>query len=239
MTNITKKLLAQELRRKGWSISEIAKELNTCKGGSISKWCRDIVLTPEQIERLAKQQESGSYKGRMIFVEKSRRQRLREVKLLREQGIKEIGKLNKRDLFIAGVAMYWSEGYTYSSGEQVGFTNSDPKMILFILRWFKEICKVPNDNISCQVKINQIHKNRIKEVENYWSELTAIPLNQFNKTVLIKSKIKKVYPNPETYYGTLRITVRQGTRLRRRINGWIGGLIKGLATKFAGVAQWE
>jgi len=37
MVDIIKKLLAQELRRKGLSISEIAKKLNRHKGGSISK----------------------------------------------------------------------------------------------------------------------------------------------------------------------------------------------------------
>jgi len=228
MARIKKKLLAQELRRKGLSISEIARKLKMHKGGSISKWCRDITLTPEQIERLAKKQKSGSYKGRVIATERLRKQRLKEVKLLRRKGLKEIGKLSKRDLFVSGVAMYLSEGYTYSGGDAVGFTNSDPEMILFILRWFREICKIPDDRFSLQVKINKIHKNRVKEVENYWSKLTGIPLTQFTKTVLIKSKNKKVYPNPGTYYGTLRIVVRQGTKLRRKINGWIEGLIKGV-----------
>lgn len=226
MAQIKKKILAQGFRRKGYSISEIAKRLNMHKSGSISKWCRDIQLTPQQIERLVARQISGSYKGRMKFLESIRKGRMSEVKLMREEGLKEIGKLNKRDLFIGGVAMYWSEGYTYPGGDQVGFTNSDPKMILFILKWFKEICKVPDAKFSFQVKINKIHKNRIKEVENYWSKLIGIPLDQFNKTVLIKSKSQKVYPNPDIYFGTLRITVRQGTRLRRKIHGWIEGLAK-------------
>ena len=228
MARIKKKLLAQELRREGHSISEIAEKLRMHKSGSISKWCRDIMLAPEQIERLSKKQKSGSYKGRMKFLERIRKERIKETALLEKQGIKEIGKLNKRDLFIAGVAMYWSEGYTYSSGEQVGFTNSDPRMILFILRWFKEIYGVSNDKFSLQVKINKIHKSRVREVENYWSKLTSIPLQQFNKTVLIKSKVKKNYPNFGTHYGTLRITVRQGTKLRRKINGWIEGLTRGI-----------
>ena len=225
MANFVKKNKALKLRRAGRSINEIATKLDIPKS-TVSMWCRDIQLGPKQIERLAKRQESGSYKGRMKFLERVRKERIREIKILREQGIREIGKLNKRDLFISGVAMYWSEGYTYSGGEQVGFTNSDPKMILLMLKWFKEICKVPDDKFSLQVKINKIHKNRVREVENYWFKLTAIPLQQFNKTVLIKSKVKKSYPNSDTHYGTLRLTVRQGTKLRRKINGWIEGLVK-------------
>jgi len=225
MARIIKKNKALKLRKRGKSINEIAAKLNIAKS-TVGSWCRNIQLGPEQIERLAKRQESGSYKGRMKFLERVRKERIKEVALLRKQGIKEIGKLSKRDLFIGGVAMYWSEGYTYSGGEQVGFTNSDPKMILLMLRWLKEICKVSDDNISLQVKINKIHKDRIKEVESYWSNLTKIPVGQFNKTVLIKSKTKKIYPNSNAHYGTLRVTVRQGTRLRRKITGWIEGLTK-------------
>ncbi len=226
MANIKKKILAQELRRKGLSINEITKELNMHKSGSISKWCRDIHLTPEQIKRLAEKQESGSYKGRMLAVEKLRKDRLEEVKLMKIEGLKEIGRINKRDLFIAGIGMYWSEGETYPGSDQLSFINSDPKMILFIMQWFRQICKVPNDKFSLQVKINEIHKNRIKEIENYWSNLIAIPLTQFTKTILIKAKSNKIYPNPDEYFGTLRITVHQGTKLRRKVNGWIEGLAK-------------
>ncbi len=226
MVRIKKKLLAQELRREGYSISEIAKKLNMHKSGTISKWCRDIPLTLEQIERLTKKQQSGSYKGRMIAVEKLRKARMKEVKLMRKEGLKEIGKLSKRDLFISGVGIYWSEGETHSASDQLSFTNSDPKMVLLMLKWFKEICKVPEDKFSLQIRINKIHKSRVKETENYWSKLTGIPLSQFTKTVLIKTKSKKIYPNPDTYFGTLRILVHQGTRLRRKIHGWIEGLVK-------------
>lgn len=224
MANITKKLLAQELRHRGWSIAEIAKELNMHKSGSISKWCRDIVLTPEQIERLTERQESGSYKGRVIATEKLRKDRLEEVELMRQEGLKEIGAMDERDLFIAGLGMYWSEGETYPGGDRLSFINSDPKMILFMLKWFRDICEVLDDRFSLQVKINEIHQNRTKEIENYWSDLTGIPLAQFTKTILIKAKLNKIYPNPNGYFGTLRITVRQGTKLRRKLNGWLEGL---------------
>jgi len=180
MAQITKKVLAQEFRRKGLSISEIAEKLGMQRSGSISKWCCDISLTPEQIERLEKKQKSGSYKGRMKFLERLRKTRIEEVALFRKQGI-------------------------------------------------KEICQISDNKFSLQVKINKIHKDRIQEVENYWSKLTGVSLTQFNKTVLIKSKSKKIYPNHNNYYGTLRITIRRGTQLRRKIHGWIEGLNIGIA----------
>jgi transcriptional regulator with XRE-family HTH domain len=225
MARIIEKNNALKLRQKGKSINEIAKRLNIAKS-TVSSWCRNIQLGPKQIERLAKRQESGSYKGRMKFLERIRKERIKEVTLLRRQGIKEIGKLSKRDLFISGVAMYWSEGVTSSGKDEVSFSNSDLQMILFMLKWFKEICGVANSQFAIQVRINKIHKHRVREVENYWSKLTGIPLSQFTKTILIKSKSKKIYENYNRHYGTVRIMVHRGTRLRRKINGWIEGLVK-------------
>ena len=224
MAKIQEKIKAQELRQKGWSINEIAQKLNTSKS-TTSVWCRDISLTPIQIQRLVEKQTSKSYKGRLKGLEKIRQKRLQEVKFLRKEGIKEIKKLNKKEFLIAGIAIYWSEGYTAPVNYEVGFTNSDPKMVLFMLEWFKNCCKVSNDRFSLRVGINEIHKDRVKKVEKYWSQLTEIPLSQFNKVSLKKTKIKKIYKNHNEHYGTLRIKVRQGTRLRRKIDGWIEGLI--------------
>lgn len=186
-------------------------------------WCRDILLKSDQVERLIKKQRSGSCKG----AEKLKRQRIIEVEILKKRGLEEVGKLSKRDFFIAGVGIYWGEGYKYAGGDQVGFTNSDPKMILFMMKWFQEICNVPKEQLSLAVRVNQSHKYRAGEIERYWSNLAEIPIDQFNKTVLIKSQSKKIYPSPNGYFGTLRITVRRGSRLRRKIHGWIEGLAKG------------
>jgi len=53
--------------------------------------------------------------------------------------------------------------------------------------------------------------------------LTEIPLNQFTKTILINAIAKKVYTD-NNYYGTIRITIRKETQLRRKIIGLIQGL---------------
>ncbi len=226
MAGITKKLLAQEFRRKGLSIGEIAKRLEMQKSGSISEWCKDIILSPKQKNILDERMAAGSFKGRTSFLKRLEEEKIKNAKILTNQGIKDIGNISRRDLFISGISLYWSEGYKYKGGEQVGFTNSDPRMILFIIKWFREICDIEDNKFSFQVKINKVHKNRIRSVENYWSKITGFPISQFNKSVLIKSKSKKIYQNHNNYYGTLRVTIRQSPYLRKRINGWIQGLTK-------------
>ena len=225
MANIVRKNIALSLRRKGKSISEIANELNAPKS-TIGVWCRNIKLGKRQIDRLSKRQESGSYKGRMKFLENVRSERLLQTEKLKQEGLEEIKNISERDLFVAGIGMYLSEGSTSDSSEEVSFTNSDYRVVLFIKKWFKNICGITNDRFVVQIRINKTHKDKIDEVERYWSKIIDIPQNQFSKTILIKSKSKKVYPENNIYYGTIRLKVRQGTQLRRRINGWIEGLLK-------------
>lgn len=225
MANIIKRNKALSLRCKGRSISEIAELLNTPKS-TVSVWCRNVKLGKKQIERLAKRQESGSYKGRMKFLEKVRSTRLFQTEKLKQEGLNEIKDIGKRDLFVAGIGMYLSEGATSENNEEVSFTNSDYRVVLFMKKWFQEICGVSNDRFIIQIRINETHKNKVGGAETYWSGLIGVPLNQFSKTILIKSKSKKIYPEDNIYYGTIRLKVKQGTQLRRKINGWVDGLLK-------------
>ena len=225
MANILQKNRAVGLRREGKSITEIAEKLNIPKS-TVGVWCRNIRLGRKQIERLAKRQKSGSYKGRMKFLEKVRSERLLQTQKLRQDGLDEIKNINRRDLFIAGIGMYLSEGATSENNEEVSFTNSDYRTVIFMKKWFEKICEVSNDKFVVQIRINKIHRNKVISAESYWSKITGIPLIQFSKTVLIKSKSKKVYPKNSIYYGTVRLKVRNGTQLRRKINGWVEGLLK-------------
>ena len=103
--------------------------------------------------------------------------------------------------------------------KEVGFTNSDPAMILFFIRWLSKCYGITQDRLILRVSINILHINRVKEVERYWSRLTGVPLSQFTKISLIKSISKKRYANESVHYGTLRVKVRRGTDLRRKILG--------------------
>jgi len=225
MANIIEKNKAIKLRLNGKSITEISEKLNAPKS-TIGVWCRNIKLGKEQIKRLADRQISGSYKGRMKFLERIRKERKEKTIKLKKEGLKDVEKLNKRDLFVGGIAMYLSEGATAESSEEVSFTNSDYRTIIFMKKWFMDICGVTLDKFVVQIRINKLHKDRIKNIEKYWSNIIGVPLSQFSKTILIKAKAKKVYPKNNTYYGTIRLKVRRGTELRRKINGWVEGLLK-------------
>ena len=224
MAKFKQKIKAILLRKKGEGIGDIAREIKVSKSIA-SKWCRDIVLTPKQIDILHKKMMVGSYKGRMMFLEKVRKARKEEMMALAKEGIREIGNISRRDLLIGGAALYWAEGTKSLNAEQSSFSNSNPRMIIWIMKWFEKIFGVTKERFIIQVRINKLHKKRIKEVEQYWSNVTGLPLNQFTKTILINSIAKKVYSD-NNHYGTVRVSIRKGTQIRRKIIGFIEGLSK-------------
>jgi transcriptional regulator with XRE-family HTH domain len=66
MAKFQLKIQAREIRKKGISIVQIAKQLGVTKG-SVSLWCRDIVLSPEQ--QMILQKQRGSVWGRWVGAE--------------------------------------------------------------------------------------------------------------------------------------------------------------------------
>ena len=221
MAKFTERNKARERRRHGLSIKSIAKELNVSPS-SVCVWCRDIILSEDQIKNLKENSRKGSYKGRMVGSETNRFKKELIVAKYQELGRREIEKISKRDLLLAGIGLYAGEGFKYSS--QVGFCNSDPYIIIFTMRWFREACGVTNDRFRFTIGINQTHKYRINEVKKYWETILKMPETAFTKVSYKKVTSKKVYDNPEKHFGTLTIHVRKSSELMYRILGWINAL---------------
>jgi hypothetical protein len=120
---------------------------------------------------------------------------------------------------MVGLGLYWGEGYKKGS-QEMGFTNSDPDMIRFYIDWLHASYGIRRSNLILRVSINNQHTFRVTEVEEYWSKVCNIPRNQFTKMSLIKVQSKKHILTTD-HYGTLRIKVRKGTQLRRRVLGSI------------------
>ncbi len=209
------------LRKQGVSIKEIAKKVGVSKS-SVSLWCRDIMLSDAQVRVLHEKMVIGSYVGRMAGSRTQHEKRIQRVNDSERTGIKEIGKLSKRDLLISLISLYWGEGS--KKKRELFINNSDPEMIVFLIKSFIELFGVKKDRFILAVGINVIHKQRDKEIKQYWSNLTGIPLTQFRKTIFIKAKNKKNYANFPTHYGTLRINISKSIDIYYKIMGLIQGL---------------
>lgn len=212
------------LRRQGLSYGEIIAQTGATKS-SISNWCKDVYISEKQRNEIAKRHDSKAVKALMKVSRQRRKNRIEAIKTFSKLGDRDIGTLSKRDLQMVGLGLYWGEGYK-NGNEEFGFTNSDPRMISFFLRWLKDCYDVEKHNLILRISINEIHRYRMADVEGFWIKHTKIPREQFSKMSLIKSVAKKLYTNNETYYGMLRIKVRKGLNLRRRILGSIEKLSK-------------
>ncbi|MBI2007374.1 MAG: helix-turn-helix domain-containing protein [Candidatus Blackburnbacteria bacterium] len=220
---------AVKLRKQGKSIGEIADLLNLATS-TVSLWVRNIELSPSQKNTLTQRVYRALQIGRKKALEVQRQIRQRKRWQLVADALKEINSLTERDLFITGVVLYWSEGF--KKDNRLGFANSDPAMIKLFLRWL-EIVGVPKNDIRLRIGLNIAHKKRVRKVTKYWAGQTRIPEDQFQKPFFQKFKWKKEFPNPEEYFGVLRIRANNQGALFIKIKTWI----EVLRENYARVAQ--
>ena len=215
---LEKKKIAKELRRQGLSLNEIRRRLKIAKS-SVSVWVRNVELTKEQKKKLS---EKGIKKE---VIERRRKTRLKNEGTKRQVVIdrarNEINRLSGKELKLIGAALYWAEGSKTQRGT-VQFSNSDPRLIQLMMRFFKKVCKVPSARFRGHIYIHT-HLNAEK-AKKYWHQISGIPLNQFYKTSKQQNKTSKGKKD-SLPYGTFSIEISI-TELFLKIKGWIEGLSK-------------
>ena len=209
------KLKAIQLRKRGLSYNEIKKKLNVSKG-TLSFWLKSVPLTEEQKKRL--------YTNKILVLargprsQKERRQR--EINEIIEKAGKEIQlPLTLEAYRLFGAALYWAEG---SKTESLKITNSDPCLILFMVKWFEKIFNIPPQEL--RVWLNVYPQQNEIEIKQFWSQLTGIPLENFGKSFV--KPLSKNYKKNNLYYGTISVKIPRGTNIRHQIFGWIKAVLK-------------
>lgn len=146
----------------------------------------------------------------------------------RATAVDEIGDLTKRELVIAGAIAYWCEGSKNKPGpwnEHVAFTNSDPSLIRFFLR-FLEATGTPREDVTFRIYIHQ--SADVESAQRFWLEATGARPDRFSTPTLKRHNPKTVRKNVgEGYYGCLRIDVRRSSSLYRKIEGWAAAIMSG------------
>ncbi len=216
MARYEDKIKARIKRKEGISIGAIAQELNVSKS-SVSLWCRDVLLTPAQIEKL--KQRKGSAMGRWMGAESNRRKKRESIENNRKEAFSLLRKVSNRDLLIAGLCLFWAEGS--KTGSRFIFVNSDPIMLKIMKNFLTNILKIDESQICATIQINHVHKPRIKKITNFWSKYLKIPLRRFSNPYYVNVIPKKVYENYDTYNGILRLKVLRGSNLQYKMLGLI------------------
>lgn len=176
----------KELRRKGYSINEIVRELSIPKT-TVWHHIKKVMVAPEYASLLKSKISSGS---------RSRREK--KLKIAEDLAKKILGSSDREYLIILSM-LYWSEGCK----KAFNFVNSDGRMVDLFVKILVKIFDIPKDRIVPTMRIySQMDK---KTCLNYWSKVTGLPKDRFFVRIDDGGK------ESSTKYGMCRITVKKGS----------------------------
>ena len=213
------------LRKDGLSYSEILKKVPVAKS-TLSEWLRSVGLSKKQKQTLTERKLLAIRRGGA----KKREQRLQKIEAIDKSTFSDIGRLSNRDLWLAGIMLYWAEGEKQKeTNVSVGikFSNSDPKMLSFFIFWLKVYLKVVDNDIVLELYVHENFKETKNVFVEYWSNELSCPKSKFDRIYFKKNKIMTIRKNVnQNYHGQINVRVRRSTDLNRRIAGWIKGFNK-------------
>jgi len=184
MALVEKRRLALTLRNEGKSYSQIKKELGISKS-TLSGWLRNYPLSREQIRLLRDFNEVRIEKFRQTMMLKKQNRLDRYYKNQAKTWL----PLSKRELYLAGLFLYWGEG-SKSENHTISINNTDPKVVKFALEWMKRSLKIPKGKI--RVFIHLYNDMNIKDEIDYWSKVLNMPKESFCKPYIKKSSKKDI-----------------------------------------------
>ncbi|MDJ0380587.1 hypothetical protein [Streptomyces sp. G-G2] len=215
---------ARELRLQGLTYDQIQLELG-CSKSSISLWVRDLPKPPRR--RTPEESSTIARRGWERTLQIREEERLQ----VKRAASDEIGTLSDRELFLAGVALYWAEGSKdkpHARRERVVLINSDPDVIRLHLAWLR-LLGVQDEQLRYSITIHE--SADITGAEQFWAECVGSGTEHFGKTTLKRHNPATVRKNTgDNYHGCLTIRVLQSAALYRRIEGWWYGIV-GAASK--------
>lgn len=208
---------ARYLREQGFSIKEIEKKLNISRS-SASLWVRGVQLSAQQIKKLYANKRTGALRGCFVAAAKKKEKTKIAISSANDLALGEIGGLSRRDRCIAGIALYLGEGD--KSGRNVAFCNAGPKVLRFIMGWFRETCGVAENKFRLSLYLHDnLNENNAKR---YWSKVTELPIASFRKSYIVKNNPNRLR-KAKHIYGIIRITISDAA-LYRRIMGLISAV---------------
>ena len=187
---------ARLLRQKGYSVKEIALQLNVSQS-SASLWVRGEKLSSEARARIENNSIVGRKNASHVLIEK-RKQRQSES---RERAFKlfNLERKHKLSKYMLCSMIYECEG---GKGEfsSLEFTNSDPLLVKVFLSLLRDVFMLDESKFRVVMHLHSYHDEKIER--KFWSETTQIPVSQFLKTYQKKESGIRKKPN---YKGCVQI----------------------------------
>ncbi len=180
MARIQDKQKALKLRAKGYSYSQIKEKLGISKS-TLSGWLYNLPLSEARIRELRADspQRIERYRNTMRFKKEQR------LKTSYAYVNKDIGELSEREVFIAGLFLFWGEGGKTLNGT-TALSNTDPAVLVFFLKWL-EVLKVPKEKLKARL---HLYKDmNIVTMTDFWAKKLSIQKSKFIKPYIKQSKL--------------------------------------------------
>ncbi|MBV1945660.1 hypothetical protein [Streptomyces sp. BV129] len=210
---------ARELRRQGHTYDQIEAALG-CSRSSVSLWVRDL---PKPAPRYTPEEQRALMREGLARHRAAEREKHDEA---RAAALREIGELTDRELFLAGVALYWAEGQKskpYDRRERVVFVNSDPGVIRTYLAWL-DLLGVDRERLGFRVLIHE--SADVTAAQRFWAEVAGVDVSVFARPTLKRHNPRTVRRNTGAgYHGCLVVAVSRSADLYNRVEGWWGGIV--------------
>lgn len=221
----TLKEKAQRLRLEGLSYSEILNHIPVAKS-TISLWCRDVVLTQKQKERLGEKRDH-SLKGIHAIQKMFWKKRCDAF----EDGVR-MTKTIRNHRFFSGLMLYWAEG---DKTIHCAIANSDERIIRFMMQWFQDFYDIKPESMGIHLHLHSGQNE--KKMKEYWSSLTGVPLQNFRKS-FVKPE-GSGYRKNILYNGTVKLHPRgSSTYLLFKVLGAISAYLEETIREKEDIEKW-
>ena len=228
-TLLKEKERAIQLRKKGRTYGEIAKEIKISKS-TLSVWLRDVEVPAEFISRIQQKKLEAVKLG----WEARRKERVDRTRRITISARQEVKRLMSEPLWLVGVTLYWAEGHKeklWRTGTLVTFTNMDEDTVILFRDWCRKFLSVDDKDFVYTLYIHDSRKTQSNEMKEWWAEKLAI--NHDDIVAYYKKSAKKHvrHNDADNYHGVLRVRIRRSVDMNRRIAGWTAELVHSLKGK--------
>ena len=209
-TDLKKKELAVQLRKRGKSIRDIENILGIARS-TLSPWLRNVKLSQKQKERLHKRWLNGLVKARSKASEFHRNEKLARMRKieLETKKITSNVKLDKKLGELIFAMFYLAEG-TKRTGK-IEIANTNPEILVSLWKLFCYLYSPDKSKFRCYLHLRMDQSE--EKIKKYWSKILDIPKSQFIKTQFDKRTVKPTYKN---YKGVCTVYCCN-TNLKKRI----------------------
>jgi hypothetical protein len=199
MAKLKEKEKAIQLRKLGKSYREISSLLPVSKA-SLSLWLRDYPLSAEKMRELR------DFNAKRIEHYQETRTKSRNAKLAEIYKMEKarILPLSRKELFIAGLFLYWGEGSKSTLSKYVAFANTDPAMINFFIKWLEHFGCERNKLV---IRMHFYKDMNIVKETNYWAKILGLSKLQFKKPYIKESKFSSLSYRRGFGHGTCNVIV--------------------------------